>query len=189
MSVMTLGVSQNYTGDGNQSAFVYPNYVLEQDALIVIISVGLPLVSTYLGLNAQPGFSFAGITDEYGSYPTGGVVQIVDANGNPVAPAAGASIDITRNTPKIQPISLIDNQAFPATVIEHSLDRLTCIVQEIAGGLGNYLGELPGPPTYGNVCDWFTVCPPVPGGPWGYVCVAENPDGTANWCVIADISF
>ena len=187
MSVMTTGVSQKYLGDGNQSLFPYPNYVFEQDSLIVIVSIAGVL--TYLGLNAEPGFTFAGITDEYGSYPAGGAVQIVDANGNPTAPANGAAILITRNTQRIQPISLIDNQAFPSTVIEHSLDRLTCIVQEIAGGLGNYLGDLPGPPPFGNVCDWFTVCPPLPGGPWGYTCTEVLSDGTPVWNVIADISF
>jgi hypothetical protein len=188
MSVETTGVIINYVGDGHTPAFVYPNYLLDAADLQVFVTVSG--ISTIFQLNAQPGYTWTGIQDEWGAYPTGGTLIIVDQNGNPASPAIGAAILIGRFTPRIQPQSYIDDDPFPATSLEHGLDRLTCIVQELSQNQGNYLGELPGPPATGNVCDWFTVCPPVPGGPWGYVCTTAAVGSTpAIWNIIADISF
>ena len=189
MSVETLGVIVDYVGDGVTSAFPFPNYQLQAANFIVSVTPnggGTSLLS-YL---ANPGYLWSGIQDEWGAYPNGGTVQIVDQNGNPAPPPAGATIVIIRQTPKIQPMTYIDDDPFPATDLEHGLDRLTCIVQELAAQLGNFLGELPGPPTTGNLCDWFIVCPPTPGGPFGYICVqASTPSTAAVWCIISDVSL
>jgi hypothetical protein len=65
--------------------------------------------------------------DNFGSYPSGGNVVFV------IAPAGGATITITRSTPKTTITSFVDGQPLTADAINHAVDRLTLLDQEIGG--------------------------------------------------------
>lgn len=183
MSVETTGVTKSYTTDGATSLFNFPNYLWEPQNLVV--SFTLAGVTTLYQYAARPGFTWAGVADAYGAYPAGGNAQIVDANGNALNLDAGGSLVLARTTPRTWAGSFIDNSAFPATTLEHAIDKLFLIAQEQQSG---FLGLLSGPPSAGtyHVGDWFIVSPPVPGGPWGYVCTSVAP---LTWNEISDIGL
>ena len=188
--VSTTGVSVSYAGDGYTTAFAYPDYLFEAPDLIVTSTICG--VTTNYPQGAQPGFTFAGTTDCYGSFPSGGTVNVVDGSGNPLAPAAAANILITRLTPKTQPVHFVDNNPLSACVLEHGYDKLTLMAQEVSA----FQGMANGPPVTGSLSmacaylgEWFENGAVSAGANFGWVCTTAGIAGTAVWSPFGAVSL
>jgi hypothetical protein len=181
-TVSTTGVSAAYTGDGSTNSFAYPDYLFEVPDLIVTQTISG--VTTNYPFSGLPGFTWAGTPDCNGSYPSGGAIAFQDGSGNPAPPAAGASILITRATPKTQTVQFFDNNPLSACVIEHAYDKLTLMAQE--GSL--FIGLSNGPPVSGvlsapcaQLGAWYQNAAVVAGGNFGWVCTTVGIAGAAVW--------
>ena len=180
--VSTTAVSASYAGDGSTSTFVYPDYLFEAPDLNVTVTISG--VTTNYPEGAQPGFTFTGTTDCYGSFPSGGTVQVVDGSGNPLGPPAGSNVLLTRVTPKTQPVHYIDNNPLSACVLEHGYDKLTLMAQEVSlfDGLANgppVSGPLSAP--CGQLGEWYQNASVSAGANFGWVCTTVGIAGTAVW--------
>ena len=179
--VSTTGVSAAYVGDGTTNSFSYPDYLFELPDLIVTTTIAG--VTTDYVANAQPGFTWAGTADCLGSFPSGGAIAFVDGSGNPAPPAAGASVLITRATPKTQTVAFLDNGPLSACVVEHAYDKLTLMAQET----GLLLGLANGPPVTGalsaacSLGQWYQNATPSAGSNFGWVCTTAGIAGAAVW--------
>lgn len=181
--VSTTAFTQSYSGDGGTSSFVYPDYLFEIPDLSV--SVTASGVTTVYAAGAMPGFSFTGTTDCYGSYPSGGTVNMVDGSGNPLAPAAGASVLISRVTPRIQPVHYLPNGPLSACALEHGLDKLTLMAQETTGFAGVSNGAPVTSAGLSLACTalgtWYQNASVAAGANFGWVCTTVGIAGTAVW--------
>ena len=177
----SIGFSAAYVGDGTTNSFSYPDYLFELPDLIVTTTIAG--VTTDYVANAQPGFTWAGTADCLGSFPSGGAIAFVDGSGNPAPPAAGASVLITRSTPKTQTVAFLDNGPLSACVVEHAYDKLTLMAQET----GLLLGLANGPPVTGalsaacSLGQWYQNATPSAGSNFGWVCTTAGIAGAAVW--------
>jgi hypothetical protein len=159
-----------YNTDGITTVFPYPYYLFQFSDLIVWYT-DANNNSKQLVLNAD--YTLAGTADEYGAYPEG-----VDITLAPVLPGGGGSLFVTRGTQKTQLVHYIDDDSFPANVLEHALDKLTLIAQEQT----LFLGLAPGPPVSNGTFpgQWYQSTNPASGNfgwvwsgtvwlPWGDV--------------------
>ena len=181
--VSTAAFTQSYSGDGGTSSFVYPDYLFEIPDLSV--SVTASGVTTVYAAGAMPGFNFTGTTDCYGSYPSGGTVNMVDGSGNPLAPAAGASLLISRVTPRTQPVHYLPNGPISACALEHGLDKLTLMAQETTGFAGVSNGAPVTSAGLSLACTalgtWYQNASVAAGANFGWVCTTIGIAGTAVW--------
>lgn len=181
MSVSSAATQVAYISDGSTPAYQVPLYFFAFTDLIVQLVDNAGNVTTS-PMNTD--WVGSGTPDAYGAYSSGGTITFQPGR----VPAATTLIQIIRSTAVHQLNSFVDNAPFSATVIEHSLDRLTLIATEriLASGM---IGLLAGPPTSGNYTkgQWFIVTPPVPGGPFGYICTTAGNPGT--WKPFASISL
>ena len=180
--VSTVGVSVSYVGNGSTNSFNYPDYLFEQTDLVVTQT--LSGVTTNYPFSAMPGFTWAGTADCFGSFPSGGAIAFQDGSGNPAPPPMGANILITRATPKTQPVPYIDNNPLSACVIEHSLDKLTLMAQEVS----LFQGVANGAPVAGvlsapcaQLGTWYQNASVIAGANFGWVCTTVGIAGTAVW--------
>jgi hypothetical protein len=162
---------------GMQTQFPYPYYLWEFSDLIVQWT---DLQAHTTTLVQDTDYTLSGTADDFGSYPDGVTVTTIGAN----SPRPNGSLLITRSTAHTQMNTWIDNSPFPADQEEHSFDKLTLMIQEMAKG---FLGVLNGPPPSGTppipVGAWFIQYPLVPGTFFGW-CMT-----TGGWKQFAPISF
>lgn len=180
MSVGSTTYSIAYTSDGVTLAWAIPYYFMAvSDIFVQVNTSGVITTLVY-----TTDYTITGTPDAYGAYPSGATLNFVAGH----VPTAGAVMTFIRQTARLQPDQYIDNSAFPANVMESDLDRLTMITQELAGGMGLFIGLLAGPPTSGTFVqgNWFIQSAPISGGFWGGVCVAGGSPGT--WKTFGAIS-
>jgi hypothetical protein len=111
MTIATTTSRVEYAGDGVSTAFAVPFPFFAAADLVVRDSVA---GARFLGVHYT-------VTGGQGS---GGTVTMA------VAPAVGASLTVTRNTPLVQGLDFAPNDAFAAEAAEVALDRLTTMVQD-----------------------------------------------------------
>lgn len=178
MSVSGTAYTVAYTSDGATTAYSIPWYFMATGDITVQVTVSGVTVTAVNGTD----YVVSGTPNSYGAYPNGGALtwQVGSQWSGP--PPAGAAFTIIRMTARLQPDTYVDNSAFPATVSESDLDRLTLISQEASQGLSGFLGLLAGPPTSGTFSagQWFILTPFSAGGFFGYVCTASGNPGTWN---------
>jgi len=180
MAVNGTQTSVSYISDGITAQWAVPFYLMAFSDLVVTELING--VSTTLVLGTA--WTGSGAPDSYGAYPNGGAINFLPG----YVPAAGATITISRQTARTQPTTWRDNNPFSATVIEHALDRLTLIAQEVLGGSATFLGVMAGPPSAGNYAagNWAINSNPQPGGPFGWVCTQSGNPGVWNpWGTIS----
>lgn len=122
MTVATSTARIVYNGNGSTTAFSFPYYFLEDSHLEVIIqsSAGVETVQTITTHYTVSGAGEA----------AGGTVTMV------TAPATGAKLIIQRNVPATQTTEFPPNDRLPAASLERAVDKLTMLVQQLAGGFG-----------------------------------------------------
>jgi hypothetical protein len=142
MAVSTEAVVATYAGDGSTVAFPYPNYLYEAGDLVVATTLG-GVVTTYtLNATGAGGFTFAGVADAFGAYPSGGTVTFN------AAPAGGGTVvTISRDTPENQNFTPTDPMTATgtATNVEHAYDKLTLMVQELEQQIAAIATPAPAP--------------------------------------------
>lgn len=166
MSVGSQIFSISYLSDGVTSHLSIPYYFMALTDLVVVFV--LNNVAQTLLLNTD--YLISGTPNSYGAYPSGGTVNFQPGR----VPVTGGSITISRVTARLQPDHYIDGSAFPATVNESDLDRLTLLVQEVV--MPGFLGVLPGIPATGPFVqgNWFIYASFVAGGAFGSCCVQSG---------------
>lgn len=117
MTVAALASSTDYAGNGVTLSFTAPFRFLEGSDIAVTLTAadGTQTVPVY-GVD----YSVSG-----GETDAGGTVTFV------VAPAAGVSINIRRETARAQESDYLTNDTFPSSTLEDDVDELQLIVQEI----------------------------------------------------------
>ena len=186
MAVATTAVAAAYAGNGAQTQFNYPNYLRAAADLVVTTTVdGVTTLGTLNGAGPYD-FTFAGVADIYGSYPTGGTITV---NNAPPAPVGGvdtaSNVLLTRLTPKVQPVNFIDNST-PATAFEHALDRLTLILQESF----QIIGVAVATPTVAGLQGQVIVnIAAGPGDNAYWFCTQSGAAGAAVWLPFGGISL
>lgn len=123
MSLETVSVIKQYSGNGVTTAFSYPYKFLANGDLVVILtdSDGLETTQTI-----TTHYSVSGAGED-----AGGTVTMV------TAPASGETLTIYRDPTATQSLDLRENDSAPAEEIEKAFDRLTMLVQRINEVLGN----------------------------------------------------
>lgn len=116
MTVSSTTARASYTGNGTTTVFVVPFYFLAAADLRVILRTGTTEVVQTLTTNYT--VTGAGVA-------SGGSVTML------VAPAAGTTLTILRNTPTTQETDLLPNDRLPAESLETALDKLTMLVQQV----------------------------------------------------------
>lgn len=135
-TVTTVATSIAYTGDGSTVAFPIPFRFITPTHITV---------------------SIGGVPQTYGTHYT--VVKSPSTPGGTLtmvaAPANGAAIVISRETPRTQEVDYRPNAPFPAETHETALDKLTLIAQELAAaGGGGGGGDVGGSGQGGRVALW-----------------------------------
>jgi len=172
VSVSSTAYTVAYTSDGTTTAWSIPYYFFAfTDLLVQVNTSGVVTTAVY-----NTDYTISGTPNSYGAYPSGGTLTWASGH----VPTAGAVFTIIRMTARLQPDTYVDNSAFPATVNESDLDRLTLISQEASQGLSGFIGLLAGPPTAGTFTagQWFILTPFATGGYFGYVCTVTGTPGT-----------
>lgn len=118
MTVSTTTSRITYSGDGVSTVFAVPFIFFGSGEIQVVEKVTATGVETTKTLTTD--YSVTG-----GSGETGSVTAVS-------APASGVTWTIARNTNKTQLVDYVPNDPFPAATHERALDRLTCLVQELA---------------------------------------------------------
>lgn len=134
MAVTTTQNLISYVTTG-QTSFGFPYYFISPADLLVYSVDGSGNKITYV---YGTDFTLAGTIDSAGAYPAGANVIFN------TAPASSLTLTIQRKTQQTQPVTFIDYQPFPASIINHSLDKLTLMSQDNAGQVGPQ--GAPGPP-------------------------------------------
>ena len=116
MTVSSTTARASYTGNGTTTVFAVPFYFLAAADLRVILRTGTTEVVQTLTTNYT--VTGAGVA-------SGGSVTML------VAPAAGTTLTILRNTPATQGTDLLPNDRLPAESLEGALDKLTMLVQQV----------------------------------------------------------
>jgi hypothetical protein len=116
MTVSSTTARASYTGNGTTTVFAVPFYFLAAADLRVILRTGTTEVVQTLTTNYT--VTGAGVA-------SGGSVTML------VAPAAGTTLTILRNTPTTQETDLLPNDRLPAESLETALDKLTMLVQQV----------------------------------------------------------
>lgn len=116
MTVSSTTARASYTGNGTTTVFAVPFYFLAAADLRVILRSGTTEVVQTLTTNYS--VTGAGVA-------SGGSVTML------VAPAAGTTLTILRNTPTTQETDLLPNDRLPAESLEGALDKLTMLVQQV----------------------------------------------------------
>jgi hypothetical protein len=124
MTVSTTTYRVSYNGNGSTTAFAVP-YVFFGAGELRVIERNADGIETTKVLTTD--YSVSG-----GNGATGTVTAVA-------APATGLSWTILRVTNRTQLTDYVPNDPFPAETHERALDRLTAIVQEIEGGVGQGL--------------------------------------------------
>ena len=184
MSVSSTQYTVAYTSNGVTTAYSVPFYFMAFVDIYVQVNVSGVVVTAVNGTD----FIMTGTPNSYGAYPNGGTLTWQTGSQWSGPPPSGAVFTVIRMTARLQPDTYVDNSAFPATVNESDLDRLTLISQEAAQGLSGFIGLLAGPPTSGNFTagQWFILTPFAATGYFGYVCtVSGNPGTWLGFGVIA----
>lgn len=155
MSVQSIITAVSYTSDGVTAAYAVPFYFMGFGDLSVLLPTGLSPMNT--------GWVGSGTPDSYGAYPNGGTITFQSGQ----IPAAGTVITISRNTARVQPDSYVDNNSSLPCIIEHGIDRLTLIAQELA----LFLGLATVAPTVNGtqVGQWYQNANAAPGGFFGWI--------------------
>lgn len=174
-----------YTSNGVTTAYSVGYYFMAFTDLVVQVNTAGTITTAVNGVD----YVMTGPANAYGAYPNGGTLTWQPGSQYGGPPAANATFTITRNTKRTQPDTYVDNSAFPATVNESDLDRLTLITQEIAAVGSGFIGVLAGPPTSGafTAGQWFILTPFTAGNVFGYCCTASGSPGT--WKSFGPISL
>jgi hypothetical protein len=137
MTVSTAYAPLQYAGNGATTSFSVTWPFLTGSLVVTLVaSTGVETVQT-LGTH----YTVTGGTDSNG-LPAVGTVGMI------TAPASGATLRITRSTPKTQASTWGENDRFPQKTIEAALDKLTLAVQEsgnagtVNDGIGGDVMEL-----------------------------------------------
>ena len=165
MPVTQQNIAISYRADGSSTSFLFPYYFINQTDLLIQQITGSGAVITN-AINTD--YSISGTPNTFGDYPTGANVVFNSP------PTSGNTINIVRLTAKTQLVQFIDNSPFTADSINHVIDKLTLIVQEL---FGQFQGTVSAPPTTGTyaVGNWWLNSNPQPGGSWGWVCTSSTP--------------
>ena len=162
--------TQSYTSDGVSTNWAVPfPFFAFTDLVVQQIVSGIATTLAY-----GTAWTGSGTPDAYGAYENGG--SVVFNSG--FVPPASATILITRVTARTQLNTFLDNNPFPAIVVERALDTLTLMMQEVLGPA--FLGVLAGPPSSGVAGQWFILTPFVAGGSFGMCCTVTGTPGTWN---------
>lgn len=123
MSVSSELMSASYAADGISKNFAFPRYFINQTDLVVTYTDALSVVTTkVLGVD----YTISGIVDSsLGAYTNGGTIQFA------VAPIAGGTVNIVRNTSVLQIVVYQEGDPFPAKSHEAALDRAYLAIQEL----------------------------------------------------------
>lgn len=125
MTIETTQTYIQYNGDGSTTAFPVPFPFFGTDEVVVTSRVIATGVETTLTLGVE--YTVTG-----GNGGTGTVTATS-------APAAGIQWTIERATEVLQEIDFQSNGAFPEEAVERGLDRVTAILQEVAGATNRSL--------------------------------------------------
>ena len=130
---MTVATQVNkvlYAGNGSQTVFPYPFKVFDASDVVVVRRAENGSEATLV-----PGAHYLvwGVGQEAGGSVTLEGPQAEEP------PRAGERLLIKRVVPVIQNTDWVDNDPFPAAVIENAVDRLVCIAQQQEETLGRCL--------------------------------------------------
>ena len=119
-----------YAGNGAQTVFPYPFKVFEAQDLVVIRRAANGAQTSLV-----PGahYKVSGVGAE-----AGGAVTLLGPQAA-APPGPGEKLLIKRVVPVTQNTDWVDNDPFPAAVIENAVDRLVCIAQQQEETLGRCL--------------------------------------------------
>jgi hypothetical protein len=176
MSVSSTAYTVQYTSNGVTTAYAIPYYFM------AIADIYTQVIVSGVAITAVNGTDYvvSGTPDAYGAYNAGGTLtwQVGSQWSGP--PPVGSVFTVIRMTARLQPDQYLDDSAFPATVNESDLDRLTLISQEASQGLSGFLGILAGPPASGTFSagQWFITATFVSAGYFGYCCTVGGTPGT-----------
>jgi hypothetical protein len=123
MTIDTDLARVQYNGNGVTTAFTFNSRILDKSHLRVIRKITATGAETTLILDSggADGYTVAGVG---GSSCTVNTVA---------APATGTTLTIARNTPVTQTADYVENDPFPAETHESALDKLTILIQQLAG--------------------------------------------------------
>ncbi len=122
MTVSSSDSRRTYSGNGSTTAFGVPFYFLASSHLEVVLQAADGTESTQ---ELTTHYTVTGAGNE-----AGGTVTML------TAPATGETLIIQRNVPATQTSDFPPNDRLPAATVEDALDKLTMLVQQIAGGYG-----------------------------------------------------
>lgn len=138
MTLSTLISRVAYSGDGATTAFSFPYYFFNDTDLVVISTVTLTGVETTFVLDSDYSVTGAEVQE-------GGTVTCV------VAPASGTTLNIYRDVPETQDLSLLQNGPIPTPDLENHLDKMTMLIQRLSDRLGRTVGITDGFPSGFNL--------------------------------------
>lgn len=177
MPITSTSTFYGYNTDGFTEHFTFPYYVDNSDDILVqTIDLSDGTVIQYFeGTNYT--IDANGPQDDFGSYPTGLIINFLNA------PVTGLSLIIARKTAKTQITEYVDNNPFTAGSLNHALDKLTTMVQDFTV---NFRGISQGPPTSvlesHYIGEWYINSYPQANPPasqyFGWTCVQGGAPGT-----------
>lgn len=117
MSLETISVPKQYSGNGVTTAFSYPYKFFADGDLVVILTSSAGVETTQ---TITTHYTVSGAGED-----AGGTVTMV------TAPASGETLTIYRDPDATQSLDLRENDPAPAEEMEKAWDRLTMLVQRI----------------------------------------------------------
>ena len=139
MTVSTTLDRKEYSGDGTSVDFAFPYRFLSTSDLVVILRAADGTETTQVeGTN----YSVTGV-----DLDTGGTVTMV------ASPTVGQTLVIYRDPPETQDVDYIEGDKFPAETHERALDKLTMLIQRLAGRVSRALSLRATDPTTGGSYD------------------------------------
>lgn len=121
---MTIATQINkalYAGDGVQTVFPYTFKIFSASDMVVIRRA---VDGTETNLTLTTHFTVSGVGSDAG----GNVTLVGTQAASP--PAVGEKLLVKRVVPLTQNTDWVDNDPFPAAVIENAMDRAVCIAQQ-----------------------------------------------------------
>ncbi len=121
MTLTTVTVKVQYSGDGSTASFVVPFKFWDNDDLKVILTVDSTNVDTTLTRGTH--YTVTG-----GNGTTGAIAMVTSPNDN--TPASGETLTIKSNLPKLQDTRLPAGGEFPSASVEQELDQIVRLIQQ-----------------------------------------------------------
>ena len=186
-AVTSTSSSVSYIADGSTTYSIQFYFMAFSDLIVMLTTSGVTVTSPI-----NSGWIGTGTNNSTGAY-NNDVWSIIFQPGQ--VPIMNTTINVIRNTARIQPMTFQDYGPMSGPSMENALDRLTLIAQEGGvGGIssilgGGFLGYAAGIPTSGNDIQgqFYLNSSMQPGSDFGWMCTTTGAPGV--WVSITTLSL